>query len=250
MFKWLLKKNGGLAKLVTSNHHIQKKQFNRMISVAEEIFKKAEEHQVKTNYKHPILNYVKLLGMNLQTDYITNLLYDDDHEDIQKYPSISPWLPFFDLSLKVSLDGKNLHDMIFCKVENRVIEVDLNQDLVLPWPWNFSRFVNSISSIGVSRPWGEWKQDTSNHDIQILLPMGICFVGGGNHSIASGIIYGEGKLHSEDIYDFSEIYKYVYTDGLEYRRVEDGSKISDVKNLEFAVIFEVGRMMSERELSR
>jgi hypothetical protein len=243
VFNWLQKKS-------KRELQLQKNQFDRMISIAVEIFKEADKHQAKENYKHPILNYVKLLGMKLQTAYITHLLYEDDHGETKKYPSITPWLPFFDLSKKVSLDGKTLYDMLYRKVENMKIEVDLNQDLVLPWPWNYSRFVKVISSIGESRPWGKWKQDTLNHRILVLLPMGICFVEGGNHSITSGIIYGEGKVQTEDIYDFSEIYKYVYTDGLHYKRIEDDSIIANVKNLEFAVIFEVGRMMNERKVSR
>ena len=161
-----------------------------------------------------------------------------------------PWLPFFGLSDKVSLDGKTLCDMIYNKDENRIIEVNLIQDLVLPWPWNISRYVESISSIGESRPWGKWREDTSNHRVDVLLPMGICFVGGGNHSIASGIIHGEGTLIAKNVYDFSEVYKYVYTDGLQYKRMEDDSVISDVANVEFAAMFETGRMMLARGISR
>ncbi|CCF16470.1 conjugal transfer inhibition FipA domain protein [Brevibacillus laterosporus GI-9] len=251
MFKWFQKnKREESHANALRDHDIQKKQFDRMLSIANDIFRKAEQHEVKDGYKHPILNYVKLLGMNLQTAYITNLLYEDDHGEIKKYPSITPWFPFFELSAKVSLDGKSMYDMIFHEVDNKCFEIDLNRDLVLPWPWNISRYVNSISSIGKSRPWGKWKEDTLNHYVQVLLPMGICFVEGGNHSITSGIINGEGKLIAKNVYDFSEIYNYVYTNGIQYRRLEDDSVISNVTNLEFAVIFEVGRMMLKHGVSR
>lgn len=228
----------------------QKKQYERMLRLANSIFKKADTHQIKDGYKHPILGFVKLLGMKLQTAYITNLLYDDDHSELKEYPSITPWLPFFGLSEKVSLDGKTMYDMIYHKKENRNVEVDLIKDLVLPWPWNVSRYLDSISSIGESKPWGKWCEDTLNHRVNMLLPMGICFVEGGNHSITSGIIHGEGTLIAKNVYDFSGVYKYVYTDGLQYKRVEDDSVISNVVNIEFAVIFEIGRMMLERGVSR
>jgi hypothetical protein len=251
VLSWIQKRKSKKKDENTLSHlEIQKKQFDRMLSLADSIFKKAESHEIKEGYKHPILNFVKLLGMKLQTAYITNLLYEDDHGELKKYPSITPWLPYFGLSEKVSLDGKTMCDMIYHKEENRTIEVDLIQDLVLPWPWNISRYVDSISSIGESRPWGKWGEDTSNHRVDVLLPMGICFVGGGNHSITSGIIYGEGTLIAKNVYDFSEIYKHVYTDGLQYKRLEDDSVISNVMNIEFAVIFEIGRMMLERGVSR
>ncbi|NHN34687.1 DUF6710 family protein [Paenibacillus agricola] len=226
----------------------QKKQFDRMIGLSESIFKKAKEHKINEGYKHPILNYIKLLGLNLQTSYITNLLYEDDHGAEKNFPDITPWLVFFDLSANLTSDGRKMFDLLIKK--DRDVVVDLVEDLVLPWAWHVGRYVDSISSIGLSRPWGEWIEDTSNHSLNIVLPMGVCFVEGGNHSITSGILNGKGKLKVENAYDMSIIYEYVYTDGLHYKRKEDDSIISEVKYVEFAAIFEIGRKMMKLGISR
>ena len=90
----------------------------------------------------------------------------------------------------------------------------------MPWPWEKNRLVSSISSIGKGRLWGEWQQDNLNHLVELWLPMGIAWVHGGNHSIATGIIQGHGQIKPEYIYDISEIYNFVYCDGLFYRRKE------------------------------
>jgi sulfite reductase beta subunit-like hemoprotein len=78
--------------------------------------------------------------------------------------------------------------------------------------------------------------------------MGIGWVHGGNHSIATGIVQGEGEITPDSVYDISEVYQYVYTDGEYYITKEDNGVISDVPNVEFAAIFEIGRLMNERSI--
>jgi hypothetical protein len=74
--------------------------------------------------------------------------------------------------------------------------------------------------------------------------MGIAWVGSGNHSISAGIIQGKCHIIPENVYDISNVYEYVYCDGVNYYRKEDSSIISPVTNAEFAVIFEIGRIMT------
>lgn len=239
--------------ILPSPSKVQKKQFDRMIGLANKIFREAQSHpdQKHIGYYHPIFNFIKLLGMKLQTAYITNLLYDDDHGEEQKYPRITPELLFFEPAARLSFDGRSFFDLIYKEAKvAKSVEIDLKRDLVLPWPWDISRYVDSITSIGESRPWGNWKQDQSNHNIQVFLPVGISIVAGGNHSITSGIINGEGTIVVNEVYDLSEIYNYVYTDGIHYRRQEDDAIISEVVNVEFAVIFEVGKLMIKHGVSR
>ncbi|OMD58163.1 hypothetical protein BSK48_30665 [Paenibacillus odorifer] len=229
---------------------IQKNHFNRMIKMANALIENSKCHEETVGYRHPILNYIKLLGLKLQTSYITNLVYDDDHGDEKKFPNITPWLLFFDLSVKISSDVGTMYDLIYKNKLNKEIEIELAKDLILPWPWNDQRYIRSISSIGVSRPWGEWKEHTSNHNTYVLLPIGVCIVVGGNHSITSGILQGEGTLKTDNVYDMSDLYNYVYTDGRHYKRIKDESLISEVSNVEFAAIFEIGRIMMNLGISR
>ena len=46
--------------------------------------------------------------------------------------------------------------------------MELNKDLILPWPWERNRLINSIASMGKGRLWGEWEQDNRNHSVTLL----------------------------------------------------------------------------------
>ena len=147
----------------------------------------------------------------------------------------------------ISATGKTFEDL---KLELEITrEIHLGRDLVLPWPWRRTRLINSISRLGEGRVWGSWKQDFGNHRIELWLPLGISWVTSGNHSIAIGIIQCSGKLKPDYIYDISKMYDYVYCDGRNYIGKENNTIIAPVENVEFAAIFEIGRMMVENSIS-
>lgn len=95
------------------------------------------------------------------------------------------------------------------------------------------------------RKWGEWKYDNTNHHIITWQPIGISFVEGGNHSITSGVLKGKGKLKSKYLLNLSKIYQKVFCDGEYYYFLENGRKLklSKVGNINFAIIFEIGRLL-------
>ncbi len=79
--------------------------------------------------------------------------------------------------------------------------------------------------------------------------MGVGFVYGGNHSITSGIVQSEGFIETEHVYDISPLFDYVHCDGLHFYKTVDNEIIGDVYDLEFAAIFEVGRIMHKIGIS-
>lgn len=85
------------------------------------------------------------------------------------------------------------------------IEVRLDRDVVLPWPWHPKRLVRSLTSIGLGRSWGTWKVDKQNHGLLLWLPWGISFVASGNHSITAGILGGGASLAPTEVYDMTII---------------------------------------------
>ncbi|KEF39989.1 hypothetical protein M670_01013 [Schinkia azotoformans MEV2011] len=196
-----------------------KEAYNNILSFADSVLKNTEEQ--KQTYKqfyskgnqHPILDVVRLLGRNVQTKYLTSLLY---HEDETSLPSLFPDTVYFETTTSLTTDGRKYFDLI--KEVKTTKEIDLSKDLVLPWPWQRDRLINTICRIGEDRIWGTWKQGIHNHDVQLWLPLGICWVSGGNHSIASGILQGQGRLLPKETYDISELYEYIYTDGINYYR--------------------------------
>jgi len=202
-------------------------------------FKKSEE-SLNKEYEHPLIDVVRLVGRQLQSQYLTNLLYPKDPALI---PKLFPEEVLFDPSSRISKDGTNFQDVMRELKTDKVIS--LNRDLVLPWSWKKSRLVSCIALIGEGRRRGQWQQDYNNHYVDLWLPMGIAWVYGGNHSISAGIIQGKGEIIPRYVYDIGDVYDYVYCDGVNYYRKEDGSIISPVINAEFAAIFEIGRMMKE-----
>ncbi|WP_017380477.1 DUF6710 family protein [Paenisporosarcina sp. TG-14] len=217
--------------------------FSRSVLDQAKDFKKSKERLIEEN-EHPLIDVVRLIGRQLQSKYLTTLLYQRDEALI---PNLSSKEVLFDPSASISKDGTNFVDVMSELKTEKVIS--LNRDLVLPCSWKKSRLVTCIAQIGEGRKSGEWRQDHNNHYVNLWLPMGVAWVGGGNHSISTGIIQGKGHIIPENVYDISNVYEYEYCDGVNYYRKEDGSKISPVMNAEFAAIFEIGRMMTENSIS-
>jgi hypothetical protein len=202
-----------------------------------------KEYYYKGN-EHPILDVVRLIGKNTQTKYLTSLLYCEDETELQGLHSD---LAFFDQT-SFYLDGDKRLYHVKKEVKNTK-EIRLNKDLILPCPWKRERLIDAISNIGEERRWGEWKQDFKNHFVELWLPLGIAWVNGGNHSIATGIFQGNGTVKPESTYDISEYYDYIYTDGRNYFSKKDNLVIAPVEDVDFAAIFEIGRLMIAKSIT-
>lgn len=225
-----------------------KERFNRIMEFAKAVILNAEKSQQYNGKNlsfetHPIIDVIRLLGRKLQTEYMVDALYREDESVLYK---LTPSDVFFDIREPLTSDGKVLRDLK--REVNSDRRVHLGRDLILPCPWKRYRYIDAFVSIGNGRRNGSWEQDFNNHYVEVWLPIGIAWVHGGNHSIASGIVQGVGELKPESIFDISDVYDYVYTDGETYRSKLDGRFISSVNHIEFAAIFEIGRMMKERSI--
>lgn len=122
--------------------------------------------------------------------------------------------------------------------------LSLTSDMVLPWPWSLSRYIDNVSRIGTAkgRP---WKQDHNNHYVDLWLPWRIGFVRGGNHSITAGILAGEGTLIPAHVWDMSFLFERIKTDGIHW--YVDGKKTETVKSWRTAAVFEIGRLITTQK---
>ncbi|MEK5207406.1 DUF6710 family protein [Psychrobacillus sp. FSL H8-0510] len=225
-----------------------KNDFDSIMAFSKSVLDEASDFQGEASSyveaEHPLIDVVRLIGRQLQTKYLTSLLYQRDQTLI---PNLHAQEVLFDPLSSISRDGINLEDVMREVKTDKVIA--LNRDLVLPWSWKKSRLITCIAQIGEGRKRGKWSQDNRNHFVDLWLPMGIAWVNSGNHSISTGIIQGKGNIIPENVYDISDVYDYVYCDGVNYYRKEDGSIISPVVNAEFAAIFEIGRLMTDHSIS-
>lgn len=137
---------------------------------------------------------------------------------------------------------------VFMKHENLRLApepfmVDLSRHIVLPTPWLRERFVSALSLIGTGKMNGQWQQDEANHLLILWLPWGIGFVTNGNHSIASGILMGEGRLTPTEVYDLSGVFKAITCNGRHYFDAINKTPIAPVTDQRRAAVFEIGRLM-------
>jgi hypothetical protein len=238
-------KLGNFLSINKKNENID--QFNNILEFAQSVI---ESYTLDTRYNtsnlstHPIIDVIRLIGRNLQTKYLTQLLSVEDESPL---PSLFPETLFVERREFLLATRKRFEEF---EVEvNNVKEIQLGKDLILPWPWKRKRLINCIATIGDSRSNGCWKQDFTNHDVVLWLPMGIAWVNGGNHSIAVGIIQCNGRIKPDKVVNISKIYDQVKCDGRYYFNTENGSIICPVRNVEFAAIFEIGRMMRDNSIS-
>jgi len=209
-----------------------KAQFDYSILMAKQIVQQNPE---------ALVDLVKLIGKPYQTKYISHIV-------MKGFSKVSHLNEFFVLFPKDNHYAWELHSLITeVKDYNRPLE--LKSDLIFPWPWNKDRIRDTLAFIGEGRKYGKWQEDKLNHSIVFWLPMGIGWVRGGNHSIANGIVNGEGIIQNYDAYDISEMYKYIYCDGEYFYEKKDNRKLFPVQSIEFACIFEIGRIMHENNIS-
>jgi len=217
------------------NESTQKERFSKVMHVANEI---------AIQNPDALKDFIRLLGRKLQSDYMCRAIFAVNE---RKIPDLEPKQVWFDEFMPITLAGKSLHDLKIKSSSSH--DVNLASDIVLPWPWNLDRVASCISHIGTGKSAGTWKQDSMNHKIEYWLPFGISWVHRGNHSIMSGIIQGQGVIETDSVYDLSSLFEHVKCDGANFYRIHDNQVIQSVVELEFAAIFEVGKLMNKHGIN-
>ena len=183
-----------------------------------------------------LLSVIRILGKEI----LSNQLIWRINSKKFRYTNTEPdWL-FLPRCTKIGPAGESyLHLCPDLMVKKRI---DLAKDLVIPSPWEPRRLANCIASIGQDRKWGKWKYDKNNHYVEFWEPLGLAWGTNGNHSITAGIIAANGKLPVKVYRNIALLYKYVFCDGKNYVD-RHGKVLNKVNSIEFAAIFEIGRML-------
>ena len=134
------------------------------------------------------------------------------------------------------------------RLDSEKFLVHLSCDPILPCPWHREHYANSLAGIGRRKKCGSWEEDAANHNVTLWLPWGIAFVHGGNHSIASGIVGGEGVLRPKDVYDMGRLLDLVQCDGKYYQSRRDHKMLDVVRDYKIAALFEMGRLMQKHRI--
>ncbi|WP_248916010.1 DUF6710 family protein [Pseudomonas moorei] len=162
---------------------------------------------------------------------------------------------FFGEAIRTRMFTADGMDFRGTRLEGKHYKVKLSRDIVLPWAWSLRRYVDAVATIGSSKAlidggeWdrvsqGAWCQD-ENHQVELWLPWGICFVNGGNHSITAGILAGEGEIVPDYVYDMGYLLDEVHCNGMFYFDTRTGDKVAPVDDSRRAAVFEIGRVMRD-----
>jgi hypothetical protein len=222
-----------LRKCVAGGRPAQREEFASIMEIARIIARKDPKAL-------PAL--IKLIGRSSQARVMNKVLRHDQDAEHCGYEERNA---LFNTTAPITPDGRSLEDLKRKVPAPRPLK--LGVDLVFPWPWERGRIINSLCELRPGGAGGEWRQDW-NHAVILWLPLGVGWVGGGNHSITAGIIHTQGEVMPEETYDISRVYKYVVCDGVEYKRVHDNATISLVPDLEMAAIFEIGRLTKKHRV--
>jgi hypothetical protein len=121
-------------------------------------------------------------------------------------------------------------------------QLDLTKDIVLPTPWRRAGFVSALTSIGLGKASGEWRQDPS-HNVTLVLPWHIGLVTGGNHSIAAGVLGHEGILPPTEVLDLSPLLDKAVCDGDQFIDRRSNEIVARAKNGRVAALYEIARLL-------
>ena len=132
------------------------------------------------------------------------------------------------------------------------IEISLSKDPVLTFPWEPDRLTRALGRYGA--PNAPWAEDTSNHQLTLIQPIGLSIVRGGNHSIFSGLLKRDGivticKKSSHKIIDISPLYELLRFDGVNYLFQGTNKIVGEAASFEFGCIFEIGRLLHEKGIA-
>ncbi|WP_186142023.1 DUF6710 family protein [Burkholderia gladioli] len=237
MKKWLKWFNGEAAPKAARRR--QKSTFQQLMETARAI--------AETNPRG-LKDLVRAVLLPYQDDYLLAVA----EEGTDARPNFTPELLFGrELVTRMLFENGGMRCVSLPRENFRL---ELAKDPVFPWPWKHDRYVSALALIGESKidrddPWrrrsaGAWRED-DNHSVTLWLPWGIGFVYGGNHSIAAGILAGEGTLSPRYVYDMSYVFSEFYTDGTFYRERQTDRVVSLVASQRAAALFEMGRLMHE-----
>ncbi|GKT21897.1 DUF6710 family protein [Acidovorax sp. SUPP3334] len=209
----------------------QKDEFDHILEFALELEKSNPES---------LISLVRALLRPLQSDLLISAIEREAHKARGEVESYKFFMPYGPTRLQMGLESPQLNPDDFT--------IQLSCDPILPCPWQRDRYTGTLSYIGKGKKAGVWRED-SNHKAVIWLPWGIVFVHGGNHSIAAGILSGEGTLKPSEVYDMTPLLEQIECDGNNYLSKPDRTTICKVHDKRIAAIFEIGRIMKRQNIT-
>lgn len=202
------------------------------------------ENVIASN-KRQLPAMVRLLMGPVTADFTRHALFHERHQD-KVFFEFDKF--FFNTVRPISQDGRSLLDMPGFRGgpgdPSKQYRLDLARDVVLTQPWDREKLTRNVADVGSQGLKGQFLANY-NHKVHFLLPFGLAWVVGGNHSIAAGLCDGFGSVVTSETFDISAAYPYVTYDGTSFVRKHDGAILNRPEREEAGLLFEIGRRMLE-----
>lgn len=185
---------------------------------------KASYHYQKEPKRQQALNdLIRIILKPIQCKHITNSYAVQPHMGIPSI-EVSDFLPFALPETTLHVYNKDSHGVLYLK-----------QDIVLPTTWHPSSLISSLALIQDNQ--SNFKQNI-NHQVILFLPFRIGFVINGNHSIAQGILKGNGIIQPNSVIDVSSLLPQITFDGKYWLKNENNKVLGRPRYKEFGWVWE------------
>lgn len=219
-------------KFISSHSERKRKteQFNHLMRRARQIAGSAAEHK-----NEALLDLIKIVMRPVQAEHIRNAYISEAHGAIRELNFSKDWFG--------TQNSFDFYTALPDESPKKQHTVNLSSDIVLPTCWHPASLSATIGVIGrKNRKCGEFAQ-SANHSVLFLLPMRIGFVINGNHSIAQGIICGNGQIVANEVVDLTDKLTEISFDGV-YWRDRQNNKIGTPRYAEFGWVWEISKLLS------
>jgi len=171
---------------------------------------------------------LEVVRNDLKYDQLTKILYRR---------GVEPWLwpPF----PPVCPDGEGSRIEVF-PGEPRERLVSLADECVVVVPWDRRRLRSSVETVGAQG----FEFDDRNHRAWYFVPLDICWVFNGKHSIAAGVGLRRGHIRAFEC-DVSVLFDHVRTDGACWYSRHSGERLGALCDFRIGVLFELARKRRE-----
>lgn len=221
---------------IKKNKNNNVESFNNILNFAKSILQSDQPQRIDDliyslgkPYQFKIINMC-IKGKPLSRNSAFNFEHLFFRNDAKKYQFIKVNSAGDFINYNESLIGKKIHP---------------DSSLIFTFPWNKNRLSDAFNHIGETVQ-NEWKFDPLNHRVLYISPLNIGYVLNGNHSAVMNIINNEAPMIITEELDLTLVYEEIYTDGQFFKSKLDNSIIDQVSSVEFAAIFEIGRLLLKK----
>lgn len=203
------------------------------------VYKKVDVSHNIDHQLHAINKLIRILALDIQNSLIQDVFLKQDH--FRYSPVFDCYHAYFQ---KYNLKSKAIiYDL------DTPYPFDISQNPTISSPHNSLRLLNALGRISsqLDNPFSFKK---SNHFESILYaPINLLILSNGFHSSVAGIYDTNAIFYPAQICDISNLYQEIYFDGLFFRYLDSNTVIQCPENKSIGTIFEIGRLLYERNLS-